>query len=180
MPSQAAGSTRGAQHYAALLCLFMAAAAPAALAQHDPAQHQHQATPAAGSPAAPEPAQQDTRTPVDFPAQLKQHELANMRDHLATLAGIQDFLSRHEFDKAGELAEKRLGMSSFGLHGAHAVAPYMPGGMQDLGGAMHRAASRFASVAQEASIDHDLAKAIGALIAVTQACVACHAAYRLK
>ena len=123
---------------------------------------------------------QDTRELVHFPPQLVEHEMANMRDHLITLSRIQAYLSKREFDKAGELAEKRLGMSSFGLHGAHEVAPYMPKGMQDAGTAMHHAASRFAIATQKAAIENDVAGALGALNEVTQACVACHAAYRLR
>jgi hypothetical protein len=130
--------------------------------------------------AMPSAAVQDTRVLVHFPAHLLEHEMANMRDHLMTLSRIQEYLSKHEFDKAGELAEKRLGMSSFGLHGAHEVAPYMPKGMQDAGTAMHHAASRFALATQRAAVDNDVAPALGALNEVTQACVACHAAYRLR
>jgi hypothetical protein len=123
---------------------------------------------------------EDSRQLVAFPEPLRVKELANMRDHLLTLSRIQEYLSQHEFDEAGKLAEERLGMSSFGLHGAHEVAPYMPKGMQDAGTAMHHAASRFAIAAQEAAIDDDVGRAIGALHEVTQTCVACHAAYRLR
>ena len=122
----------------------------------------------------------DTRELVHFPAPLIEHTLANMRDHLVTLSRIQAHLAKHEFDKAGNLAEERLGMSSLGLHGAHEVAPYMPKGMQEAGTAMHRAASRFAVATQEAAIDGDVARALGALDEVNQACIACHAAYRLR
>jgi len=122
----------------------------------------------------------DTRQLVEFPAPLRERELANMRDHLMTLSRIQEYLAKHEFDKAGKLAEDRLGMSSFGLHGAHEVAPFMPKGMQEAGTAMHRAASRFAIATQEAAVDNDVGHALGALNDVTQACVACHAAYRLQ
>ena len=120
------------------------------------------------------------RSGAAFPAPLREKELANMRDHLLTLSRIQGYLSKHEFDKAGKLAEDRLGMSSFGLHGAHEVAPYMPKGMQEAGTAMHRAASRFAIATQQAAIDNDVGHALGALNEVTQACIACHAAYRLQ
>ena len=123
---------------------------------------------------------EDTREPVTFPAPLRAKELANMRDHLVTISRIQAYLSQHKFDQAAKLAEERLGMSSFGLHGAHEVAPYMPQGMQAAGTAMHHAASRFAVTAQEAAVDDDVGRAVGALTEVTQACVACHAAYRLK
>jgi len=122
----------------------------------------------------------DTRQLVHFPPELREHELANMRDHLLTLSRIQEYLAKHEFEKAGKLAEDRLGMSSFGLHGAHEVAPYMPKGMQEAGTAMHHAASRFAIATQEAAVDNDVGRALGALQEVTQSCVACHAAYRLQ
>lgn len=149
-----------------------AVAAAAAEEHHHSMSMEHEAT----RPVA----VQDTRKLVHFPAPLIAHELANMRDHLITLSRIQEYLSKREFDKAGELAERRLGMSSFGLHGAHEVAPYMPKGMQNAGTAMHHAASRFAIATQKAAIDNDVAGALGALNEVTQACVACHAAYRLR
>ena len=128
----------------------------------------------------PPAAVEDTRQLVIFPEPLRVREFANMRDHLQTLSDIQAALARFDFDRAADLAEKRLGMSSFGLHGAHEVAPYMPKGMQDAGTAMHHAASRFAIATQRAAIDNDVAGALGALNEVTQACVACHAAYRLR
>lgn len=122
----------------------------------------------------------DGRVAVIFPPALKEHTLANMRDHLQSLAEIQGYLAEHDFDRAAEIAEKRLGMSSLTLHGAHEVAKYMPKGMQDAGTAMHHSASQFAMGMQEAAIDHDVPRALGALNKVTQACVACHAGYRLK
>ena len=123
---------------------------------------------------------QDGRELVHFPAPLLEHEMANMRDHLMTLSRIQEYLAQHEFDKACELAAQRLGMSSFRLHGAHDVPPSMPNGLRDAGTAMHHAASRFAIETQRAAVDNDVAHALGALNEVTQACVACHAAYRLR
>jgi len=122
----------------------------------------------------------DTRQPVEFPPQLRTHELANMRDHLSTLARIQAALSNNAIDEASDLAERRLGMSSFGLHGAHEVAEFMPKGMQEIGTQMHRAASRFALEATSAGATGDIRPALSALAKVTQQCVACHAAYRLK
>ena len=136
-------------------------------------QHEHMQMGAA-------PPTKVTRQPVKFPPQLREHELANMRDHLSTLAQIQAALSRNAIDEAADLAEKRLGMSSFGLHGAHEVARYMPAGMQEMGSEMHRAASRFALEAKNAGATGDIRPALAALATVTQQCVACHAAYRLK
>ncbi len=89
-------------------------------------------------------------------------------------------MSRGAYDKASEIAEQRLGMSSLGLHGAHDVAKFMPEGMQAAGTAMHRSASRFAIVAKDASVTGDLKASLVALATVSQTCVACHAAYRIK
>ena len=152
--------------------------APLAAAQ----DHQHGVHPQGGSPPTRHDEHQrvaDRRVGVRFPPLLKAHTLANMRDHLQSLSQIQAYLAAKDFDRAGELAEKRLGMSSLPLHGAHEVAPYMPKGMQDAGTAMHRAASQFAAVTQEAAIDRDVPRALAALNKVTESCVACHAGYRL-
>ena len=136
-------------------------------------QHQHMQAETA-------PPTKDVRQPVEFPPRLLEHELANMRDHLSTLSQIQTALSNGATGEASSLAERRLGMSSFELHGAHEVAKYMPDGMQEIGTEMHRAASRFALEAASAGATGDIRPALAALAKVTQQCVACHAAYRLK
>jgi len=124
-------------------------------------------------------AAQDARQFVQFPPMMLEHELANMRDHLATLEKIQAALGRNDLDEAGKLAEQRLGLSSFELHGAKHVAPFMPEGMQAIGTEMHKAASRFALETDKAAATGDLKPALAALAQVTAQCVACHAAYRL-
>jgi hypothetical protein len=159
--------TRAALFVAGLVTLL----AGCASGSHDPAAHAGHATHAAAL---------DTRLPVRFPEPLRSHTLANMRDHLLALAEIQGHLGRGAFDQAAAVAEQRLGLSSLRLHGAHEVAGFMPAGMQAAGTAMHRSASRFAIVAQEASATGDHQPPLAALAELTQACVACHAAYRLE
>lgn len=139
----------------------------AALAQHDHAGH-------GAAPGA------DARQLVKFPDELRVHTMTNMRDHLLALSQIQDALARGSFDEAGKIAEERLGMTSLTAHGAHEVAKYMPQGMQDAGTAMHRGASRFAVELQKTAVTGDLKPALAALASTTQACVACHAGYRLQ
>ena len=124
-------------------------------------------------------AQGDARQLVSFPEAMRVHTIANMRDHLLALQEIDVALSRNDFDQAAKVAEGRLGMSSLELHGAAHIAPYMPQGMQDIGTQMHRAASRFAVEAQNASVSNDVRPALAALGIVMQQCVACHSAYRL-
>jgi len=137
------------------------------------AQHQHHQD--ASALVAP-----DTRQFVEFPAPLVEHTLANMRDHLQTLQEIQSHLATGHADIAAKIAEERLGMSSLRLHGAAEVSKYMPQGMQDAGTTMHRAASRFAIVAQEADVTGDLKPVFAGLAEITAQCVGCHAGYRLK
>lgn len=121
-------------------------------------------------------ADENARAKVELPAMMKDHMLGNMRDHLAALQEVQAALARGELGKAGDIAESRIGMSSLASHNAAHMAPYMPKGMQDIGTAMHHAASRFAITAAEG----DLPKALEALSGVTAQCVACHASYRVN
>ncbi len=121
----------------------------------------------------------DPRELVAFPGPMRLHTIANMRDHLQSLQEIDSALSRGDFDTASSVAEKRLGMSSLEAHGASHIAPFMPKPMQEIGERMHRAASRFAVDAQNASVSNDVKPALASLAAVMQQCVACHAAYRL-
>lgn len=118
----------------------------------------------------------DARKMVELPAMMQEHMLANMRDHLVTIDKILGHLTRGELDKAAETAERNLGMSSLETHGASHLAQFMPQEMQTMGTNMHRAASRFALKAQEG----DALAAYHSLQEITTACVACHAAYRIR
>ncbi len=123
---------------------------------------------------------EDTRRLVQFPDELKVHMLANMRDHLLALSEIQQALAAEQFEKAGEIAEQRLGMSSLKLHGAHEVGPYMPKAMATIGSEMHHAASRFAIAAHDAEVIGNIKPALAALSEVTGQCVACHNGFRTQ
>jgi len=121
-------------------------------------------------------AEEDTRELVELPEMMQQHMMSNMRDHLFVINEILIKLSTDELDKAGEIAEARLGMSSLKLHNASHMAKFMPKGMQEAGTNMHKAASRFALKAEEG----DKLNAYTALSEITSACVACHASYRIR
>ena len=121
-------------------------------------------------------ASDDTREWVELSARMQQHMLANMRDHLQSLNEILNAMGKGELDKAADIAEQRLGMSSLESHGASHMAQYMPEGMRQMGTGMHRAASRFARKAQEG----ELVPAYRMLSDITAACVACHSAYRIR
>ncbi len=145
------------------------------LAEVAVSQHQHNQASGYNSSTA-----RDTRQFVRFPAELVEHTLANMRDHLLALQEIQEQLARGHADQAARIAESRLGMSSLGLHGAQEAAKYMPQGMQDTGTAMHRSASKFVIASQDADVTGDLKPAVAALAEITAQCNGCHAGYRIR
>ena len=150
---------------ALLATIAFGAASPPSMAQH--AGH--------GAPAA-----ADGRQAVDLPAPMRAHMLANMRDHLLALQEIQQALAEAAYERAADIAEKRIGMSSLQLHGADHMASAMPESMRSIGTQMHRSASRFAVEAANAGATGNVKPALGALSKTMQQCVACHAAFRLK
>lgn len=121
-------------------------------------------------------AAKDSRLLVELPEMMQQHMLANMRDHLVVINEILFYLSNDELEKAADIAEYRLGMSSLETHGASHMAKFMPEAMRQAGNAMHKAASRFALVAQEG----EALSAYKAITEITTACVACHSGFRIK
>ena len=122
----------------------------------------------------------DARQKIELPPMMQEHMLGNMRDHLRALQEIEAALAKEDFDTAADIAERRLGLSSLEAHGAAHMAPYMPKPMQDIGTAMHRAASRLAQTAQEAAVKGEMAPVQQGLSAVLRQCVACHETYRLR
>jgi len=121
-------------------------------------------------------AAQESRELVELPEMMQKHMLSNMRDHLAAINKILSHMGNKQLDKAAEVAESRLGMSSLESHGASHMAEFMPPEMRKLGTRMHRAASRFALKAQEGRT----VPAYRALSDITASCVACHASYRIR
>jgi len=118
---------------------------------------------------------QDTRLAIDFPEGVKQAMQERMRRNLSDIHEIQKALAEFNYDRAADVAENSLGVSSLGPHNTR-QALYMPEAMQHLGMETHRASSRLARAAQEA----DMAKALEGLSQVTGLCVECHAMYRAK
>jgi len=136
---------------------------------------------------------------VNFPPAIQTHFLANMRDHLKALAEILTAMSSGQYAKASKIADARLGLHSPGakactLDGKKSntqnkpmkmdmgtmMHQFMPPDMQKLGLAMHKAASQFAAEAEKASKNGNGKPAFAALAHMTQRCVACHAAFRIR
>ena len=120
-------------------------------------------------------AKEDSRQFVKLPDRMQQHMLGNMRQHLESVNTILQLLSEQQLDKAADIAEQNLGMTSLNSHNASHMAKFMPPAMRAAGTNMHKAASRFALKAQEGDRD----AAYKAFNHVTAACVVCHAGYRI-
>jgi hypothetical protein len=89
-------------------------------------------------------------------------------------------LSTVAYDRAADLAESHLGLTSLDAHRAAHLAPYLPQPMKAIDTSMHCAARRFAVATQDASVGNDVRPALAALGSVMEQCVAYHAAYRVR
>lgn len=122
------------------------------------------------------------REAVVLPLQMQEHFFENMRDHLLAVSQIQEALAGGQFDQAAQIARTRLGVDAQsssackpGMEHISKLAELMPEGMRSAGLKMHNAADQFASAMKTP----DYPSALSSLSKVTQACVACHAAYKI-
>ncbi len=158
--------------------------ATAAIAQHHP-HMTHKGNMAMSTP--------DGRETVHFPPEMQANFLRNMRDHMQTVDGIVQALAESDYAAAAKLANERLGLDSPSAEGCkiegagdaakpapgsmdEMMAKFMPEPMRNAGLSMHTAASAFARTAATG----DNAASMAALAKITQSCVACHSAYRLR
>lgn len=156
-----------------------------AYAQEHMSHQQHMVAPA------------DSRQLVSFPPDMRQHTLANMRDHLQALSEILSAMSGAQYGKAARIADARLGMDSPSAAGCkaedaaapqmskpsnmdHQMSQFMPEAMRKIGLEMHQSASTFAAEAAKASKTDNAKPALAALSRVTQQCTACHASFRVQ
>ncbi len=128
--------------------------------------------------AEPQVAATDNRLFVEMPEEAQQLMRKHMRDHLMALSEILGYLAKNDFSSAAEVAEQRLGESSMGRHRATGMGPgrFMPLSMRQIGQGMHKAASKFADIANSSDMD----KSNSALQEVVALCVACHVSYRIR
>lgn len=98
---------------------------------------------------------QDHRQLVEMPAKTRALMRADMQDHLAALTTIFALLADDQYEKAGEVAEQRMGKSTMGKHRESGVPPgrYMPLAMRELGWGMHESASELAEVAKQGDVN---------------------------
>lgn len=168
--------------------ISMALSGTASAQEHDPMMHQMHMS-AMGD---------DSRQLVNFPPEMRQHTLMNMRDHLTALSEILSAMSSAKYTQAAKIASQRLGMDSPSAEGCksegagmapqmsqaanmdHRMAEFMPPGMRNIGLEMHQSASAFAVEATRAARTGNAKPALAALSKVTQQCSNCHSAYKVQ
>lgn len=173
-----------------LFVSFAAIALMAGVTAHAQDHMDHQKHMAAGAA--------DSRQTVNFPSEMREHTLSNMRDHLQALSEILTAMADARYAKAATIAKARLGMDSPSAEGCknegtapasqmsrpanmdHQMSRFMPEGMRKLGLEMHQSASAFAAEAAKAGRTGNAKAALAALSKVTQQCTACHSAYRMQ
>lgn len=174
----------------ALIATTIAIALPGTVyaQEHDPMMHQMHMS-AMGD---------DSRQLVNFPPEMRQHTLKNMRDHLMALSEILSAMSGAKYAQAAKIANQRLGLDSPSAEGCkgesagvapqmsqpanmdHRMAEFMPEGMRNIGLEMHKSASAFAVEAAKAAKTGNAKPALAALSQVTQQCSGCHSAYKVQ
>jgi len=139
----------------------------------------------------------DQRQAVNFPPEMREHTLSNMRDHLQALSEILTAMSGAQYARAASIATTRLGLDSPSAAGCKSeaagapliskpdsmeqqMAQFMPDGMRSFGLEMHKSASAFAAAAAKAGKSGNARPALAALSRITEQCAACHAAYKLQ
>jgi hypothetical protein len=123
-------------------------------------------------------AQEDARTAIELPADMKTQFLEHMRTQENSLNDVVQLMAKGKFHEAGSTARKELAIGK-----AHGFGRYMPQEFREMGFAFHRAADDFARIAADIPEPPDApgwAKLVDGLAKITVACNACHAVFRVK
>ncbi len=113
----------------------------------------------------------DNRIPLNVSAQMAQHQLMNMRNHLKSVQSILEFLSEGKYEEASKVASANLGLtkemqmmcSAFGNEE-----------FEKLGLEFHKSADRMSEVFKS----KDINKSLEALSTTLNYCVDCHAKFK--
>ncbi len=128
--------------------------------------------------AVPASAEEDTRTAVDLPPDVKTQFLEHMRTHMNALNNVVQLMAEGKIHEAGTTARKEMAIGQ-----GRGFGRYMPQEFREMGFEYHRAADDFARVASDVAQPPDAAewsKLVEGLAKITVRCNACHAVFRVK
>jgi len=102
---------------------------------------------------------------------MKQHQLANMREHVEAIRSIVGLLSEQKFDDASTVAHSKLGLTP---EMQSMCNMFENADFRELGFAFHQSGDDLG----EARKSKDVNTSLRALNRTMQYCVQCHATYR--
>lgn len=117
------------------------------------------------------PVVEDTRTSLNLPPAMKQHQLANMRNHLDALRRIISAISTEQFEQASKIASQELGLTK---QMEAMCNQFKNESFKEIGMSFHKSGDDLATVLKGG----DMQKSLQALNTTMSYCVNCHAAYK--
>ncbi|MBT3414921.1 MAG: cytochrome C [Nitrospina sp.] len=113
----------------------------------------------------------DERISLGLSPAMKQHQLANMRNHVEAVQSIIGLLSEGAFDKASHIAYSKLGLTK---EMEKMCNNFENENFKNLGLAFHKSGDALGATLKT----KDLNKSLGALHTTMSYCVQCHATFR--
>jgi len=113
----------------------------------------------------------DTRMSLGLPAEMKQHQLSNMREHTAAIQSIVGLMSENKFEEASRIAHGKLGSTPEMQKMCSMMGDEK---FMTLGLAFHKSGDELGDALQT----RDVKTSLRALNKTMQYCVECHATYR--
>jgi hypothetical protein len=123
-------------------------------------------------------ADEDARTAIDLPPDVKVQFLEHMRTHMNSLNNVVQLMSVGKIREAGSTARKEM---AFGQ--GRGFGRFMPPEFREMGFGFHKAAGDFARTAEEVPEPPDAAgwtKLVTGLADITARGNSCHAMFRVK
>ena len=113
----------------------------------------------------------DSRTSLNLPAPMAQHQLSNMREHVEAIKSIVGLMAENKFEDASKVAHAKLGLtpemqSMCSMFGGEKF--------KTIGLAFHKSGDDLGDALQT----KDMNASLRALNQTMGYCVACHATYR--
>jgi len=113
----------------------------------------------------------DTRTSLGLSPQMKQHQLANMREHVAAIKSIVGLMGESRFEEAAGIAHAKLGLAP---EMQQMCAMFDNDAFKALGLAFHKSGDELGNALQTGDVNASLR----ALNKTMEYCVTCHATFR--
>lgn len=114
----------------------------------------------------------DSRISLGLSPEMKQHQLENMRSHVAAVQAIVGHLANHEFDQAAQVAHEKLGLTEAMRKMCSTMSDNQD--FSKLGMAFHQSGDQLGEVLKS----KDMKKSLQALQTTMDYCVQCHATFR--